>query len=122
MLDRITRILYRNQRFNYQLKPFEVLRKLGPVRTAHCIGSYLKEKTKPIMDDGTFENWVVRRFGRQLFKIFFKSYSEKLWGISCRELDSDFAAQRIKRFSLYEAILSAFHPQGRIDHKTLVER
>jgi protoporphyrinogen oxidase len=61
-------------------------------------------------------------FGRRLFEIFFKSYSEKLWGISCRELDSDFAAQRIKKFSLSEAIRSAFQPQGRKDHKTLVER
>ena len=64
----------------------------------------------------------MRRFGRRLFEIFFKSYSEKLWGISCRELDSDFAAQRIKKFSLFEAIRSAFQPQGRKDHQTLVER
>jgi protoporphyrinogen oxidase len=122
MVDRLTRILYRGRLFKYPLKPFEVLTKLGPFRTAGCIGSYLKEKTNPTQDDGTFENWVVRRFGRRLFEIFFESYSEKLWGISCRELDSDFAAQRIKKFSLSEAIRSAFQPHGRKDHKTLVER
>jgi protoporphyrinogen oxidase len=122
MVERLTRILYDNRLFNYPLKPFEVVSKLGPVQTLYCIGSYLKEKVLPTQDYGTFENWVVRRFGRRLFEIFFKSYSEKLWGISCRDLDSDFAAQRIKKFSLSEAIRSAFQPQGRKDHKTLVER
>jgi protoporphyrinogen oxidase len=62
MVDRLTRILYRNRLFNYPLKPIEVLTKLGPVRTARCIGSYLKEKTKRTPEDGTFENWIVRRF------------------------------------------------------------
>ena len=123
MVDRLTRILYRKRFFNYPLKPIEVLRKLGPLWTARCIASYLKQKINlRSRDDGTFESWIVRRFGRKLFEMFFKSYSEKLWGISCRELDSDFAAQRIKKFSLLEAIRSAFRPQGRKDHATLVER
>ena len=56
----------------------------------------------------TFESWVVGHFGRRLFEMFFKSYSEKLWGIPCHRLDADFAAQRIKKFSLGEAIKSAF--------------
>ena len=72
------------------------------------------------MDQDTFEGWVVSRFGRRLFEIFFKSYSEKLWGISCLELDADFAAQRIKKFSLGEAIKSVLGLGAK--HKTLVDK
>ncbi|MGC8638868.1 MAG: FAD-dependent oxidoreductase, partial [Isosphaeraceae bacterium] len=71
--------------------------------------------------EGTFEGWVVKRFGRRLFEIFFQSYSEKLWGISCRDLDADFAAQRIKKFSLAAAICSALGLGGG-RHATLVDR
>ncbi|HEX5222623.1 MAG TPA: FAD-dependent oxidoreductase, partial [Verrucomicrobiae bacterium] len=70
-------------------------------------------------ENGDFESWVCRRFGRRLFEIFFKSYSEKLWGISCDELDADFAAQRIKQFSLPAAIKNAFFKNG--EHRTLVD-
>jgi protoporphyrinogen oxidase len=122
MVERLTRILYRNRLFNYPLKPADVLTKLGPIQTTHCLASYVKQKLRPTQDDETFESWVTQRFGRKLFEMFFKSYSEKLWGISCRDLDADFAAQRINKFSLWEAIRSAFQPQGRKDHKTLVER
>ena len=69
----------------------------------------------------TFESWVVSRFGRRLFEMFFKSYSEKLWGLPCHELDADFAAQRIKRFSLGEAMKSALG-LAKDQHKTLVDR
>ena len=70
----------------------------------------LREKLAPTVAGAgadSFEGWVVRRFGRRLYEMFFKSYSEKLWGIPCAELDADFAAQRIKKFSLGEAIKSA---------------
>src|SRR5207237_4716886 len=69
----------------------------------------------------TFESWVVGRFGRRLFNMFFKSYSEKLWGIPCDQLDADFAAQRIKKFSLGEAIKAAVGI-GKGNHKTLVDQ
>jgi protoporphyrinogen oxidase len=122
MVDRLTRIAYRNRLFAYPLEPFDALSKLGPLRTAYCIASFLRQKIMPIPHDGTFESWVIRRFGRELFEIFFKSYSEKLWGISCRELDADFAAQRIKKFSLWEALRGAFRLPGGVVHKTLVDR
>ena len=75
--------------------------------------SYLTSKIKNIffkqnVEINSFENWVRDRFGTRLFEIFFKTYSEKLWGISCKDLDSDFAAQRIKKLSLFEAIKSQF--------------
>jgi len=68
----------------------------------------------------TFEDWVISRFGRRLYEMFFKTYSEKLWGIPCTELDQDFAAQRIKKFSMGEAIKSAMGWSGK-QHKTLVD-
>jgi protoporphyrinogen oxidase len=96
---------------------------MGVANAAGCLGSYFRQKVWPSYaagDDQTFESWVVGRFGRRLFEMFFKSYSEKLWGISCQELDADFAAQRIKKFSLGEAVKSALGI-GKNGHKTLVD-
>ena len=124
MVDRLTRIYFRNRFFHYPLKPADALWNMGLGRAAGCLTSYLREKVAPSVtgaDAETFEGWVVRRFGRKLFEMFFKSYSEKLWGISCRDLDADFAAQRIKKFSLGEAIKAAVGLGGG-KHKTLVDR
>lgn len=122
MVDRLTRIYYKKKFFYYPLKPFDALLKLGFFESARCLFSYVKEKISPTEQDGTFENWVVNRFGRRLFEIFFKAYTEKLWGISCRELDSDFAAQRIKKLSMYEAIKNAIIGGKNNEHKTLVDQ
>jgi protoporphyrinogen oxidase len=70
----------------------------------------------------SFEDWVVRKFGKKLFSIFFKTYSEKLWGIPCDKLDADWAAQRIKKLSLFEAVKAAFLGDGKKKHKTLVDQ
>lgn len=107
MVSRLTRIYYRKTFFDYPLKAFNALRGLGVLEATLCVLSYGKSKLFPEKDESTFEAWVSNRFGKRLFGIFFKSYSEKLWGISCKELDADFAAQRIKKLSLYEAIKSA---------------
>jgi protoporphyrinogen oxidase len=88
------------------------------------MASYVHERVRPSYVGGqnaTFESWVVGRFGRRLFEMFFKSYSEKLWGIPCDQLDADFAAQRIKKFSLGEAIKAALG-LGAGKHKTLVDQ
>jgi protoporphyrinogen oxidase len=124
MVDRLTRIYYRQRFFNYPLKPGNALWNMGLLNAASCLGSYMKEKIRPSFRPGeneTFESWVVGRFGRRLFNMFFKSYSEKLWGISCQDLDADFAAQRIKKFSLGEAVKSALG-LGKGTHKTLVDQ
>ena len=121
MVNRLTRIYYKKTFFNYPLKAFNALRGLGIIEAVHCVMSYVQAKILPIKNDSTFESWVTNRFGKRLFEIFFKSYSEKLWGISCSELDADFAAQRIKNFSLFEAIKSAILPQKNFKHKTLVD-
>ncbi len=121
MVDRLTRILYRRKFFHYPLKPSEALARLGPVEAAACVGSYVRSRLRPVPMDGSFEAWVVHRFGHRLFENFFRSYSEKLWGIPCRDLDSDFAAQRIKKLNLLEAVMNALGLE-RQKHKTLAEQ
>ena len=119
IVSRLTRIYYRKTFFDYPLKASSALRGLGFLETILCILSFIKAKLLPARDEATFESWVSNRFGKRLFRIFFKSYSEKLWGISCKELDADFAAQRIKKLSLFEAVKSAFIGNRDTAHKTL---
>jgi protoporphyrinogen oxidase len=122
MVSRTTRIYYKRRFFDYPLKPANALRNLGIFEAARCMLSYLKEKVSPTKDTGTFESWIIQRFGKRLYQIFFKTYSEKLWGIKCSELDSDFASQRIKRLSLFEAVKNALLGGKGNVHKTLVDQ
>lgn len=120
MVSRKTRIYYQKKFFNYPLKPLNALGKLGILTSIQCLLSYLKTffyKKKKIIN---FEQWVTLKFGKKLFQIFFKDYSEKLWGIPCAKLSADFAAQRIKKFSLGEAIKAVFS-KNKKKHKTLVD-
>ena len=125
MVDRLTRIFYKNKFFHYPLKPFNALSNLGLLESFLCVLSYMGARVKfglvPFKRE-TFEQWVVSRFGRRLFNIFFKSYSEKLWGISCKELDADFARQRIKKLSLFGAIWNAITGGRGNRHKTLIDQ
>ncbi len=124
MVERRTRILFRGGYYRYPLEAGNALLNMGPLQAARCVASFLGEKVAPSAPAGgveSFESWVVRRFGRRLYQMFFRSYSEKLWGIPCHELDADFAAQRIKKFSLGEAIKHALGVGGG-RHKTLVDR
>jgi protoporphyrinogen oxidase len=125
MVDRLTRIFYKNKFFHYPLKPLNALSNLGIIESCLCVLSYMAARVKfglfPIRRE-TFEQWVVSRFGRRLFNIFFKSYSEKLWGISCKELDADFARQRIKKLSLFGAIWNAVTGGKGNRHKTLIDQ
>ncbi|MCI0562165.1 MAG: FAD-dependent oxidoreductase, partial [Nitrososphaera sp.] len=121
MVKRLTRILYNGRLFKYPLEPIDTFKKVGAIEGARCICSYFYEQLIPRSDDGTFQSWVCSRFGNRLFTLFFKSYSEKLWGIPCNEIDSDFAAQRIKQFSMSVALLSAMIKSRRVKHRTLVE-
>jgi protoporphyrinogen oxidase len=124
IVDRLTRIYYQKRLFHYPLQATNALWNMGLWQATRCVASYLKETIRPsatLNGDDDFETWVVSRFGRRLFEMFFKSYSEKLWGLSCRDLDADFAAQRIKGFSLGEAIRSTLG-FGAQRHKTLVDQ
>lgn len=120
---RLSRIYYNGKFFNYPLSPFDALSKLGLTESFLIIGSYLKaqlrSKLSPDAKRETFEDWVSDRFGGRLFQTFFKTYTEKVWGISCKELQADWAAQRIKGLSLTKAIMDAlFSGQG---PKTLIK-
>jgi protoporphyrinogen oxidase len=108
MVERRTRILYRNRLFDYPLKLGNALTNMGAVNAVSCLLSYGRARLAERPAPETFEDWVVSRFGRRLFEMFFKSYSEKLWGIPCSELNADFAAQRIQGFSLGQAVMSMF--------------
>lgn len=119
-VSRLTRIFYNRKFFYYPLRGFDALFKLGFLESALCVLSYIRAKISPFKGD-SFESWVANAFGYRLYSIFFKSYTEKLWGIKCSELDADFAAQRIKGLNLYEAIKSAFFGGGGKKHKTLVD-
>lgn len=119
-VSRLTRIFYNRKFFYYPLRGFDALFKLGFLESALCVLSYIRAKISPFKGD-SFESWVANAFGYRLYSIFFKGYTEKLWGIKGSELDSDFAAQRIKGLNLYEAVKSAFFGGGGKKHKTLVD-
>jgi protoporphyrinogen oxidase len=108
---RKSRIYYRGRLFEYPIQAFDALFKLGPFEALRCVLSYLEVKARPAPEAKTFEEWVTNRFGTRLFEIFFKTYTEKVWGMKCSEISADWAAQRIKDFSLSKAIWHAIAPQ-----------
>jgi protoporphyrinogen oxidase len=104
---RQSRIFYGGKFYSYPLKAFEALFNLGILRSTSCMISYAKSRMFPHRDVKTFEQWVTNQFGEELFRIFFKTYTEKVWGMPCNELSADWAAQRIKGLSLLTAVLDA---------------
>jgi len=119
---RLSRIFYLGKFFDYPIKPFNALAGLGIYEAVSIMASYLKVKVKPIRPEESFEDWVVNRFGRRLFEHFFKSYTEKVWGMSTKELKAEWAAQRIQGLSLVSAVLNALLKQVRKNKiKTLIE-
>jgi protoporphyrinogen oxidase len=117
---RSSKIYYRGQFYSYPLKPFEALSKLGIVESFLCVMSFLGARLNPTRNPKTFEDWVVNHFGRRLFHIFFKTYTEKIWGRDCREISADWAAQRIKGLSLAAAITNAILPAPRPEDRSEV--
>jgi protoporphyrinogen oxidase len=113
---RKSRIYYRRKLFDYPLKAGDALMKLGVVEAVACVLSYLKSRLFPVPRPSNFEEWVTNQFGARLFRIFFKTYTEKVWGMKCTEISADWAAQRIKGLSLASAIRHALIPQHK--HKS----
>src|SRR5437763_7571870 len=100
--------IYWNRKFlEYPLQGMDVIKKLGPVDLTKALLSYLWAAVKPKGREDTFEEWVSNRFGRWLFNQFFKSYTEKVWGVPTSEVRADWAAQRIKKLSFFTAAYSA---------------
>ena len=124
LLDRprSSRIYYNKQFFSYPLVATEALTKLGVFESVLCVLSYLKAKVFPVKDPTNFEDWVINNFGKRLYQIFFKTYSEKVWGIPCKEISADWAAQRIKGLSLSSAIKNAlFKPKKTTDKDKIIK-
>jgi protoporphyrinogen oxidase len=120
-VSRLTRIYYKKKFFYYPLKPMNALFKLGILNSSIVMLSYLKSKVFPYKEEKTFEQWVSNRFGKKLYRTFFKAYTEKLWGIPCSKIQAEWVAQRIKGLSLRTAIKNAFFPDKSGKIKTLVE-
>ncbi len=118
---RQSRIYYNNKFFNYPLTALNALMRVGLLDTAKILCSFGAAQLFPSKTEDTFEDWVSNRFGKRLFSIFFKTYTEKVWGIPCSEIQAEWAAQRIKGLSLYSAIINAlFKPKGN-KIKTLID-
>jgi protoporphyrinogen oxidase len=124
---RLSRIFYRGRFFAYPLKAFNALWNLGPIETVRCLTSYAYARLRPVKNPRSLEDWVRNQFGWRLYSIFFKTYTEKVWGISTKELSADWAAQRIKSLDLWVAVRSALLPNRRPAKKgeivtTLIDR
>lgn len=104
---RSSRIFYGGKFYSYPLKALEAFLNLGPVTSAMCVLSYAKAQMLPVSPVRSFQDWVTNQFGARLFEIFFKTYTEKVWGMNCGEISADWAAQRIKGLSLGTAIRNA---------------
>lgn len=127
---RLSRIYYDGKHYSYPLKAFEALGNLGVVESTMCVMSYAYKKAFPNANPENFREWVSNQFGDRLFSIFFKTYTEKVWGMSCDEISADWAAQRIKGLDLWSAMANALRrsigtqsgPQeGEAVIKTLIE-
>jgi protoporphyrinogen oxidase len=108
MRPRMSRIYWRGKFLDYPLRGADVIKKLGPIELPLCLLSYLWAAVKPKGREDNVEQWVSNRFGKRLYNHFFKSYTEKVWGVPTTELRAEWAAQRIKGLSFFSAAKAAF--------------
>jgi protoporphyrinogen oxidase len=108
---RLSRIFYNGAFFDYPLKPMNALKGLGIFRSIGIVVSYVFAQMRPIHPEVSFEDWVTNRFGRRLYRTFFKTYTEKVWGIPCTSLSARWAAQRIMGLSLASAVINMLAPK-----------
>ncbi|MCB0191958.1 MAG: NAD(P)/FAD-dependent oxidoreductase [Anaerolineae bacterium] len=118
---RLSRIYYNRKFFYYPIRPFDALFNLGLIESTRVVLSYLQSQIFPYPSEESFEQWVSNRFGRRLYEVFFKTYTEKVWGIPCHEIKAEWAAQRIKGLSLPVAIRNALLRPRKQSVKTLIE-
>jgi protoporphyrinogen oxidase len=120
LTPRLSRIFYNQRFYQYPLDVWETLRNLGPVQSTAAIASFTGARLRPNSREESFEDWVTNRFGRQLFNTFFKTYTEKVWGIPCHEIRAEWAAQRIKDLSFGSAVRQALFPKRDSGPKSLI--
>ena len=121
-VDRLTRIYYKNKFFNYPIKAVDALVKMGPLESTHAMISFLSAKMKPQSEAETFEDWITQKFGRKLYETFFKTYTEKVWGIPCNQIGAEWAAQRIKGLDIIKVIKNSILGGRGNKIKTLVDQ
>ncbi len=122
MRPRKSRIFYDGKYFDYPLRAFNALKNLGVLEAVLCVLSYARARIFPPKDQTNYEGWLVARFGQRLYRTFFKTYTEKLWGVPVHEMPADWAAQRVKGLSLGNAIANALLPKrNQKDITSLIE-
>ena len=121
--NRLSRIYYNKKFFYYPLRPLNALLGLGVWNSLRIFFSYVASQLFPSKQEKTFEQWVSNRFGKRLFKTFFKAYTEKVWGISCDEISAEWAGQRVKGLSLMTALRNAIlkNNNGRSDKSNVIK-
>ena len=106
--NRLSRIYWGGKFFDYPLKPgLDMAAKLGPLKCLRLGASYMQASLRPITPERTLEDFFINRFGRQLYRTFFKEYTEKVWGVPCQEISADWGAQRVKSLSIGKALVHA---------------
>jgi len=117
---RLSRIYYHKKFFHYPLRPINIITGLGLWNSILILSSYINAHFFPNKSEKSFEQWVSNRFGKRLYEIFFKSYTEKIWGMPCNEISSDWAAQRIKGLSFISAVKNALNYEISFNKKTAI--
>ena len=119
---RMSRIFYKGKFYDYPLKAMNALRNLGLWEAFLCGFSYLWARLRPPKDESNYENWLVKRFGWRLYRTFFKTYTEKVWGVPVSDMPADWAAQRVKNLDLRKAVMNAILPKrNQTEITTLIE-
>jgi len=118
-VPRLSRIVYRGLFYNYPIELLNAFFNLGPIESFLILLSFVRWKLRPHRVEENFEQWVTNRFGRRLYLRFFKTYTEKVWGISCDQIRAEWAAQRIKGRSLWTAVRNAL--VGAADIKSIIK-
>ena len=119
---RLSRIYYKKKFLMYPLAAKDALFGLGLLESVRILLSYVKARLMPTSKEENLEEWVSNRFGRRLYEIFFKTYTEKVWGVPCTTIRAEWAAQRVKGLSLLTAVRNAVFPRKKSNVKTLSDR
>ena len=119
--SRLSRIYYNSKFFHYPLQPLNALMGLGMLESVRCGFSYLAARLFPQRPEDNFQVWVSNRFGRRLFNVFFKTYTEKVWGMPCHQIQAEWAAQRIRGLSLTSLVWNALRPRRASDRQRAIK-
>jgi Protoporphyrinogen oxidase len=120
-VSRLTRIFYKNKYFQYPIKPLDVLIKMGPIDSIAAMLSFISSQINKKKELVTFEDWIVQKFGRKMYEAFFKTYTEKVWGIPCNQIGAEWASQRIKGLDVFEILKNMLPGRKKNNIKSLVE-